>query len=123
MCQRRDPVRFQDNAAMRINLVTPFADKDKAKALGARWDATRKVWYIVDVADLSPFMRWIPDMDAAVGEAVASSSALPMRPTPQGTPATRDASPGVTTRSARQLPGCTCAVLPWDDCAHTVDRK
>ena len=37
---------------MRINLVTPFAEKDAAKALGARWDATKKLWYIVDVADL-----------------------------------------------------------------------
>jgi Domain of unknown function (DUF5710) len=108
---------------MRINLVTPFADKDKAKALGARWDATRKVWYVVDVADLSPFMRWIPDMDTALEDVAASSSTRPIKPTLQGTSAAKDASPGVTTRSDRQVPGCTCAVLPWDDCAHTVDRK
>jgi hypothetical protein len=38
---------------MRINLVTPFAEKDAVKALGARRDATRKVWYIQDVADLT----------------------------------------------------------------------
>ena len=34
---------------MRINLVTPFAEKYAAKALGARWDAAKKCWYIVDV--------------------------------------------------------------------------
>jgi hypothetical protein len=28
---------------MRINLVTPFAEKDAVKALGARWDAAKKV--------------------------------------------------------------------------------
>jgi hypothetical protein len=50
---------------MRINLVTPFAEKDAAKALGARWDAAKKCWYIVDVDDLTPFMRWIPNLDAA----------------------------------------------------------
>lgn len=48
---------------MRINLVTPFAEKDAVKALGARWDAALKLWYIVDVADLTPFNRWIPSMD------------------------------------------------------------
>nr|MDP2192790.1 DUF5710 domain-containing protein [Rhodoferax sp.] len=36
---------------MRINLVTPFAEKDAVKALGARWDAAKKIWYITDVAD------------------------------------------------------------------------
>ena len=29
--------------AMRINLVTPFAEKDAVKALGTRWDAATKV--------------------------------------------------------------------------------
>jgi hypothetical protein len=53
---------------MRINLTTPFSDKDAAKALGAKWDGKRKVWYIVDVADLTPFMRWIPDLAAAAGK-------------------------------------------------------
>jgi hypothetical protein len=44
---------------MRINLVTPFAEKDAVKALGARWDPAKKLWYITDVADLTLFMRWI----------------------------------------------------------------
>ena len=52
---------------MRINLVTPFAEKEAVKALGARWDTAKKIWYIVDVADLTPFARWIPNMDAAMG--------------------------------------------------------
>jgi len=94
---------------MRINLVTPFADKDKAKALGARWDASRKVWYIVDVADLTPFMRWIPDMDAATGSpGMASGSVAPKAP--------------VITQSGKEVAGCGCKVLPWDDCDHTIVR-
>ncbi len=52
---------------MRINLVTPFAEKDAVKALGARWDPAKKVWYINDVADLTPFQRWIPDRKTATG--------------------------------------------------------
>ena len=51
---------------MRINLVTPFAEKDAVKALGACWDASKKLWYIVNVTDLTPFLRWIPNMEAAM---------------------------------------------------------
>lgn len=46
---------------MRINLSCPYAEKDDAKALGARWDARLKTWYIEDVEDLTPFMRWLRD--------------------------------------------------------------
>ena len=44
---------------MRINLNCPFRDKDKVKALGAKWDSIQRLWYIVDVEDLTPFMYWV----------------------------------------------------------------
>lgn len=44
---------------MRVNLRVSFEEKDEAKSLGARWDPARKTWYIQDVEDLTPFMRWI----------------------------------------------------------------
>ena len=44
---------------MRTNLIVPFAEKDTAKALGARWNAEKKISYIKDVADLTSFLRWI----------------------------------------------------------------
>ena len=44
---------------MRVNLNVPYAQKDEAKKLGARWDPARKIWYVIDVEDLNPFMRWI----------------------------------------------------------------
>ena len=50
---------------MRINLVSLFAEKVAVKELGARWDVVKKVWYIVDVSDLTSFMRWIPDLEKA----------------------------------------------------------
>jgi len=37
----------------------PFAEKDQAKALGARWDATRKKWYVPSGVDIEPFSRWM----------------------------------------------------------------
>lgn len=39
----------------------PFAEKDEAKSLGARWDGFKRCWYIVDIEDLAPFMRWFPE--------------------------------------------------------------
>ncbi len=91
---------------MRINLVTPFAEKAAAKALGARWDATKKLWYIVDVADLTPFLRWIPDMSAATVQAVEGSAPIKK-------------SPGVITTSNLKIPPCGCNVRAWEDCPHT----
>lgn len=101
---------------MRINLVTPFAEKDAAKALGARWDSTKKLWYIVDVADLTPFLRWIPNLEAATQESVGSDAQ-----------ATRPAEAGQIRRSARVITTsavavahCGCKVRPWEDCDHTT---
>ncbi|HQX59079.1 MAG TPA: DUF5710 domain-containing protein [Burkholderiaceae bacterium] len=103
---------------MRINLVTPFAEKDAVKALGARWDPAMKVWYIKDVADLSPFARWIPDLkvasEGAAGPAAANSGAAkPARPA-SATPA--------RSKLPMNVPHCGCAVLPWEACAHSSAR-
>ncbi len=101
---------------MRINLVTPFAEKDAAKALGARWDAAKKCWYIVEVADLTPFLRWIPNMDAAM----AGSDAGIKLPTKDSSKNQVNEFRGLTTGPA-EVPHCGCDVLPWDDCVHTKE--
>jgi hypothetical protein len=49
---------------MRINLNCPFSEKDTAKALGARWDADKRVWYLEGIEDITPFMQWIPKHQA-----------------------------------------------------------
>lgn len=36
-----------------------FKEKDQAKALGARWDAEQKSWYVPAGVDLSPFSKWL----------------------------------------------------------------
>lgn len=102
---------------MRINLVTPFADKDKAKALGARWDSTQRLWYIVDIVDLTPFMRWIPDMNTAMDssrEQVGPAAPKPLKASP------KEPKAPVSTQSSHVVPHCGCAVFPWDDCVHTI---
>lgn len=97
---------------MRINLVTPFAEKDSVKALGARWDGAKKLWYITDVADLTPFMRWIPNLEAASEPSGA--------PAQSAAKAAAKSSPGVITKSTVAVPHCGCQVLPWVDCEHSA---
>ena len=41
-------------------LDVPFRDKDQAKSLGARWDASAKRWFVPAGKDLSPFRVWLP---------------------------------------------------------------
>ena len=99
---------------MRINLATPFAEKEDAKKLGAKWDAQRKCWYIVDVADLTPFMRWIPDLVAASAESAAGTAA-------GATQKVAVAKATVVPAKPKQaVPHCGCSVKPWEDCEHTL---
>lgn len=43
----------------RTYLAVPFADKDRAKAAGARWDGARRAWYVEGGRDLAPFRAWL----------------------------------------------------------------
>jgi len=42
----------------KIYLTVPYAEKDAAKALGAKWDAAQKKWYAPAGVDLSNFAKW-----------------------------------------------------------------
>lgn len=85
---------------MRTDLAVPFAEKDEAKKLGARWDPTRKCWYVQNVTDLAPFARWLREGGAA-----------PARPA---------AAPKMPRTGPKEPPAhCGCDVLPWEPCAHT----
>ena len=44
----------------RVDLQVRYEEKDEAKQLGARWDPAKKVWYVPDGLDPSPFGRWLP---------------------------------------------------------------
>ncbi|WP_445367160.1 DUF5710 domain-containing protein [Methylomonas sp. BW4-1] len=39
-------------------LNVPYAEKDAAKALGARWDAAVKKWYVPANKDVALFVKW-----------------------------------------------------------------
>lgn len=45
---------------MKNYINVPYAEKDEAKALGARWDADAKSWYYTDESDKKKFGKWLP---------------------------------------------------------------
>lgn len=93
---------------MRVNLKVPFAEKDEAKKLGARWDAARKLWYIENKTDLAPFLKWSPaphDASAAPPLSQKGGSARPQQ----------SAGKVIVGSEYTALPR-VCDCLPWDVC-------
>ncbi|MDR1835518.1 MAG: DUF5710 domain-containing protein [Fusobacteriaceae bacterium] len=60
----QDPVYREDirnwltGARYRDYLKVPYAEKEEAKALGARWDAEKKKWYAPYAKDRHKFEKW-----------------------------------------------------------------
>ncbi len=84
-------------------LKVPYAEKDEAKALGARWNPTRKCWYVPDGKDAEPFARW------ATGAAPSEAGAK--------TPASRDAhgaKPVIGSKYIELAHACN----PFEECAE-----
>lgn len=68
------------SSSVQAYLVVPFAEKDEAKSLGARWDATKKSWYVPSNVDVNQFQRWLPagfDPSAVAAAPTVSTSAKP----------------------------------------------
>lgn len=104
---------------MRFDLKVPFAEKDAAKQLGARWDAANKLWYVVDKPDMAPFAKWNPTPRDA--SAAASAPAVPGK---SARPAAKSATPSegiriVGSQYAPQRRVCEC--LPWEVCDSCRD--
>lgn len=57
-------------------LSVPFAQKDQAKALGARWDAAQRQWYVPSGLELTPFQAWLPAGQAVASPATQSANDL-----------------------------------------------
>ncbi len=52
-------------AEAKTYLNVPFAEKDVAKALGARWDPAQKKWYVPPGKELGLFAQWQMSEDSA----------------------------------------------------------
>lgn len=62
-------------------LKVPYAEKDQAKALGARWNAERKAWYVPDGVDAAPFAQWLAPGDGAATVSKAKVDSYVGKPT------------------------------------------
>ncbi|MGR8931384.1 MAG: DUF5710 domain-containing protein [Gammaproteobacteria bacterium] len=47
----------------KLYLNVPYAQKDEAKGLGARWDPAAKKWYIPAGKDIAAFAKWHREND------------------------------------------------------------
>jgi putative DNA primase/helicase len=50
----------QAPSSERTYLAVPYAEKDDAKQLGAKWDRAEKAWYVPAGMDLESFTPWMP---------------------------------------------------------------
>ena len=101
---------------MRFNLKVPYAEKDQAKQLGARWDAARKLWYIDGRDDLAPFARWSPSEHSASSQEApsAASAAKAAKPVKRSTASSAGGQVCVGSRYVAPPRVCDCA--PWEEC-------
>jgi exodeoxyribonuclease VII large subunit len=67
----------------RVDLKVPYAEKNDAKKLGARWDPRQQTWYAPPGLAIGPFDRWLPktpqepaEEDDATDEGVSLSAFL-----------------------------------------------
>lgn len=56
-----EEVKALKSSSDRIYLVVPYAEKEQAKALGAKWDRIQKSWYAASDVELEPLKRWQPE--------------------------------------------------------------
>ena len=63
----RPPVMIRDTSPAlqapspeRTYLAVPYAEKDDAKQLGAKWDRAEKAWYVPAGMDLDAVTSWLP---------------------------------------------------------------
>lgn len=76
-------------------LTAAFKDKERVKALGAKWDPDQRKWYVPSGLDLAPFTAWLP-AEAGQGTVVpstAGSVAVASEPTSTGLAVARKGTP------------------------------
>ena len=90
-------------------LKVPYAEKDEAKALGARWNPTRKSWYVPDGVPAEPFAKWLvggADAGPGAGAGMAAGEASSRD--------TRAAKPVVGSKYVELAHACN----PFEECAE-----
>ena len=103
-------------AESKTYLNVPFAQKDAAKALGARWDAANKKWYVPGDKDIALFAQWQAQSGVSASAATTTTSKPKTRAAATKTAAaTNNASSGVITHAAdKDFVAYNGDEPPWD---------
>ena len=56
----REEHPIMQTSSERTYLAVPYAEKDQAKAAGAKWDREAKAWFAPTGTDLGPLSAWLP---------------------------------------------------------------
>lgn len=101
-------------AESKTYLNVPYAQKDAAKALGAKWDAAIKKWYVPADKDVTVFAKWQTEATVLESPTPAMSKPKPRSTSNNRSPA-NDASQGVFTRATvKDFVAYNGDEPPWD---------
>ena len=84
-------------------LNVPYAEKDTAKSLGAKWDAAKKKWYAPENLDISLFSKW----NSASASVPANKSKTPSK-------SKRSTSNNITYAKDKSFVAYNGELPPWD---------
>jgi hypothetical protein len=108
---------------MSIRLDVPYAEKDQAKALGARWNPKGRFWYVPEGVLVTPFESWLPDGPGSSSGAIPDNGAdRAKKGKSAGLPGSKDLIVGKTNVGSQYFDtGHDC--IPWlacEQCAAAV---
>jgi hypothetical protein len=96
-------------------LNVPFAQKDAAKALGARWDAANKKWYVPDNKDITLFAQWQSQFGTFESPSTTTSKPRSRTLSEETSSSANDTVPGVITYAAdKDFVAYNGEEPPWD---------
>lgn len=108
----------------RVYLNVPYAEKESAKQMGARWCPERRQWWVRSVGAAPGVHRWLVpgrqrDQAKEADDFLRRTGKTKKPKRPKLVRATGK-SPTVTPRTDFSLPTCACLSPPWEHCEHTV---
>jgi hypothetical protein len=102
-------------ADLKTYLNVPFAQKDAAKALGARWDAANKKWYVPDNKDITLFAQWQPQSGLMESPITTTSKPRSQIPSAKASSSANNDTPVATTYPAdKNFIAYNGDEPPWD---------
>lgn len=102
-------------ADSKIYLNVPYAQKDAAKTLGARWDAINKKWYAPADKDITLFAKWQPEALALESTSITANKPRSRTSSPKATSSADNAATGVFTYPAdKDFVAYDGDEPPWD---------